>query len=86
MKNNQPKKYFNENYKNLDIINVPLKFAITSKKIRARLIEIIKKSRSIVDIGCGLGGTLKVFREINHNCLLFGIDCSNIALRKAKKT
>lgn len=78
------KTYFNENYQDLNIIHVPLKTIITSPKIRQKLVKIIKKSQSIADLGCGHGGTLKLFRGINPTSRLIGVDCSDVALKKAK--
>jgi ubiquinone/menaquinone biosynthesis C-methylase UbiE len=78
------KSYFNDSYKDLVIIEVPLNFSITSKKIYGDLIRIIKKSKSIVDLGCGGGGTIRAFRNLNKKALITGIDCSDVALNTAR--
>lgn len=76
---------FNKNYTNLNITDPPLDFSVTNKKIRSELISIIKKSNSIIDLGCGQGSTLRIFRKLNKNALLTGIDFSDVALENARK-
>ncbi|HOR02094.1 MAG TPA: class I SAM-dependent methyltransferase [Candidatus Woesebacteria bacterium] len=82
-KNSQ--EFFNESYINLSITDSPLDFSVPNKKIQSNLISMVKRSRSIIDLGCGQGITLRIFRKLNKNALLTGIDFSNVALEHARK-
>jgi predicted acetyltransferase len=50
-KNSQ--EFFNESYINLSITDSPLDFSVPNKKIQSNLISMVKRSRSIIDLGCG---------------------------------
>lgn len=78
----KPKK----NSPNIDLVlsKVPLKFSITSKKIYGNLVRFVKKSKSIADLGCGCGGTIKVFRDLNKKAHITGIDNSQKALNTVR--
>lgn len=77
------KNYFNAGYQYLDIIDVPLKFSLTSKKVLEESTKLIKKAKKIVDLGCGLGGTLQIFRRLNPGAKLIGVDFSQVAIDRA---
>jgi len=79
------KEYFNSNWENIDIYLVPLRFSLPSKKIRNQFENIIKKSKTIADLGCGLGGNAIFFNKLNTKIKYTGFDISNKAITKAKK-
>jgi 2-polyprenyl-3-methyl-5-hydroxy-6-metoxy-1,4-benzoquinol methylase len=79
------KDYFNKEWKDLDIYLVPLKFSISSIKIREKFIKILNKTKSLADLGCGLGGNAIVFQQINPRLEYTGIDISEEAIAKAQK-
>jgi len=85
VKTTNQKEYFNTNWKDIDIYLVPLYFSIPSIKIRNKFEKIIKKSISIADLGCGLGGNAKFFNILNPKIQYTGFDISNKAITKAKK-
>lgn len=76
--------YFDRNWKNTEIILVPLKFSLTSKKIRNIFIKLLKTTDCVVDLGCGAGGNNIFFHQINPKIKYIGIDISQEALKKAK--
>ena len=77
--------HFNSQYESIDIIHVPLYFSINNREIRKRLVEEIKKSKKVADLGCGHGGTLVQFSRINPEAKIIGVDYSEVALKKVKK-
>ncbi len=79
------KKSFDESYKNLSITDPSLSFSVTDKKIYNELVCLVKNSGSIIDLGCGHGGSLRIFRKLNEKSLLTGIDFSDVVLEYAKK-
>jgi 2-polyprenyl-3-methyl-5-hydroxy-6-metoxy-1,4-benzoquinol methylase len=85
MKKINKKCYFNKKWKYLEIYLVPIKFSIPSKKIREKFIEILNKTKSVADLGCGLGGNAILFQKINPKIKYIGVDISNEAIIKAKK-
>lgn len=76
---------FEQRYAQIDIVNVPLSSSIPSKRIRERLMETITSARSIADLGCGHGGSLLFFAELNHHAKITGIDYSAVAIEKATR-
>jgi len=85
MKLKNRKKYFNDGWKDVDIALVPLKFTVTSAKIRESFIKLIRHNDSIADLGCGMNGNAKIFQSINPKIIYTGVDFSKIAINKAKK-
>jgi len=52
----------------------------------AHLLPLIPKSGSILDIGCGMGETLRqIKKRTSTKCTLTGIDISKVGIDKAKK-
>jgi len=76
--------YFDSTWKDVDIALVPIKFSITSKRIRNKFIKLLAKNKSIADLGCGSGGNAIFFQKINPNIKYTGIDISKNAITKAK--
>jgi ubiquinone/menaquinone biosynthesis C-methylase UbiE len=56
------------------------------KEISHAIVEKFKLTshKKILDIGCGNGGLLRCFREINHSFLLHGVDINPLSLSLAK--
>jgi ubiquinone/menaquinone biosynthesis C-methylase UbiE len=56
------------------------------KKISDAIVKKFKLTshNKILDIGCGNGGMLQYFREINHNFFLYGLDINPLSLSLAK--
>ena len=84
MRNISKKDYFNSTWKDVDIALVPIKFSITSPRIRDKFIKLLTKNESIADFGCGSGGNAIFFQKINPNIKYTGIDISKNAITKAK--
>lgn len=80
-----PQESFNESYKNLNITDPLLSFSVTDKRIYEKLTTLVKKSNSIIDLGSGQGGTLRIFRKLNNKAILTGIDFSDVALKYTKE-
>jgi SAM-dependent methyltransferase len=77
-------KYFDKNWSQVSIKTVPLEFSITSKKILREFVKILKKSKSVADLGCGRGGNVVQFRKVNPNIRYTGIDISPIVIAEAR--
>jgi len=84
MKYTSQKTYFDQNHQKIDIVFVPLKFSLTSKKIRHQFIKLLPQNKSIADLGCGSGGNALIFHQINSKIFYTGIDISTEAINKAK--
>lgn len=84
MENINQKDYFNNNWQAIDISIVPLKFSLTSKKIREYFIKLLYKNDSIADLGCGLAGNGIIFHRYNPKIIYTGIDIADKAIAKAK--
>lgn len=49
------------------------------------ILQYSNPKAKILDAGCGEGHLLKKIDELNNNYSLFGIDCTNVAIAKAKE-
>jgi 2-polyprenyl-3-methyl-5-hydroxy-6-metoxy-1,4-benzoquinol methylase len=76
--------HFNKGYAKTCIYTSPLSWSVPDRRIRIRLLELVAKAARVLDVGCGHGAALLHFAKVSH-ATLFGIDCSSVAVQRARE-
>lgn len=85
MKKTKKSRYFDKTIGELAINSVPLNFSITSRRLELAFNQILQKAKTVVDLGCGVGGNVVQFREINPRVKFTGIDFSTTGINRGRR-